>query len=185
VLAGTQVSLQDAVFFVLELAIYSLCSFADGETLDGGLLLGKTERGLVGLGDLLGLLGALELDVAVRREVWADATMGSVGSSASRNSALNDGVVDHTLIDVELGSLSVGHKVDKEFTDSLNRLLGPSSLSSAELSALSVTAHVSIEALVWNNSLVVETRVHVLDGSLEFQTLDGASSFVRVLEVSA
>jgi len=123
--------------------------------------------------------------VAVRGEVWADTTMGSVGSSASRNSALNDSVVDNALIDVKLGGLSVGLKVDKEFTDTLDRLLGPSTLSSAELSALSVTAHMSIEAFVWNNSLVLETRVHVLDGSLDFHTLDGTGSFVRVFEVSA
>ena len=40
-------------------------SFADGETLNGGLLLGHAESGLVGLGDLLGPLDAVELNMAV------------------------------------------------------------------------------------------------------------------------
>jgi len=40
-------------------------SFADGETLNGRLLLGHAESGLVGLGDFLGSLDAVELNVAV------------------------------------------------------------------------------------------------------------------------
>jgi len=41
------------------------CSFADSEALAGGLLLGEAEGGSVGLLDVLGLLIAVELNVAV------------------------------------------------------------------------------------------------------------------------
>jgi len=67
--AGLQTSriTQDAFPFVIPTSQVDKGSLgtADGETLDGGLLLGHTESGLVGLRDLLGLLVALELNVTV------------------------------------------------------------------------------------------------------------------------
>ena len=57
------------------------------EALDGGLFLGHAESGFVSLGDLLGLLNAVELNMAVAGEVGADTTVGnghSRGDTAAR-----------------------------------------------------------------------------------------------------
>ena len=88
--------------------------------MDGGLFLGHAESGFVSLGDLLGLLGAVELDVAVRGEVWADTTVGTVGSSASGDGALDNDMVDHASVNVELGSLSVGLEVEEQLANGLD-----------------------------------------------------------------
>lgn len=61
-----------------------LCSsLADGEALDGGLLLGETEGRGIGLLNVLRLLHTVEFNMAVAGEVWADATVRAVGATAS------------------------------------------------------------------------------------------------------
>ena len=158
---------------------------ADGEAGDGSLLLGHAESGLVGLGDVLGLLNAVELDVAVGGEVRADATVGTVGSSTAGDGALHNDVVDHAVVNVELGSLSVGSQVDEELTNSLDGLLGPATLGVLEGLSLSVTADTTGVPSERNNLGVLENVLHVLDGSVELHALGGASDFVSVLVVSA
>ena len=54
--------------------------------------------------------------MAVAGEVGANTTVGTVGSSAARHGALDNDVADDALVDVELGSLSVGLEVDDELT---------------------------------------------------------------------
>ena len=120
-----------------------MLSLADGEALDGGLFLGHAEGGLVSLGDLLGLLEAVELDVAVGGEVGADTTVGTVGSSAAGDGALDDDVVDHARVDVELGCLSVGLQVEQELAHGLDGLLGPSTLRVLKFLGLAGGADVS------------------------------------------
>lgn len=160
-------------------------SLSDGEALDGGLLLGETEGGLVGLADLLGLLDAVELNVAVGGEVGRDATMGTVRPSAAGDSALHNGVADHAVVDVQLGGLSVGLQVDEELADSLEGLLGPATLGVLELFALGVTADTTGVASEGDNLLVLKAVVQVHDGPLQLQALDGTCHFVSVLVVSA
>ena len=161
----------------------SLCSLADGESVDGGLLLGHAKGGLVSLSNILGLLDAVELDMAVRGEVWADATMGSVGSSTAGDSALHNDVVDEACVGVELGGLGVGSQVDEELTDGLRGLLGPPTLGVLEDLALGVSSDTTSVASEGNNLLVLEHIVHVLDRLLEVEALASAGTFVSVLVV--
>ena len=159
----------------------SLYSFANGETVDGALLLGHAKGGLVSLGNILGSLDTVELNVTVRGKVWADATMGSVGSSTAGNGALHDDVVDVAGVGVKLGGLGVGSQVNDELTDGLDGLLGPSSLGVLEDLALSVSTDTSSVASERNNLLVLQNIVHVVDGSLQAEALGSASTFVSVL----
>ena len=111
--------------------------------------------------------------------------MGSVGSSTARDGALHDDVVDDTLVNVQLGSLSVGLKVDKEFDDSLGRLLGPSSLLTLPDLALGVTAKMTIEPSEGDDALVLNYGVQVSDGGLDLQSLASTCSLVSVLKMAA
>ena len=160
-------------------------SLADGEALDGGLLLGEAEGGGIGLLHVLGLLVAVELDVAVGGEVGADATVGTVGSTATGDGTLHDNVVDHAVVNVELGSLSVGSEVDEELADALDGLLGPATLSVLELLGLGVTANATSVPSEGDDLFVLETVVHVCDGSLQLHALGGAGHFVSVLVMCA
>lgn len=77
-------------------------SFANGEALDGSLLLGEAEGGGIGLLDILVNLGAVELNMTVAGEVGANATVGTVRASAARNGALDNDVGNDTVVNVEL-----------------------------------------------------------------------------------
>ena len=121
--------------------------------------------------------------MAVAGEVGADTTVGTVGSSAARDGALDNDVADDASVDVELGSLGVGLEVDEELTHGLDGLLGPSTLSVLECFALSVAADTSNVPAERNNLLVLKTVLHVVDGSLELHALGGAGHFVSVLVV--
>lgn len=158
-------------------------SFSDGETLASGLLLGQTQGGLVGLLDLAALFEAVELNVAVGAEVGRNASMGSVGSSATLHGSLHDNVIDDALVRVEFVALCVGLEVHEQFTHDLHRLLGPATLASLELLALSVSAHTSCELSEWNNLFVLQHVVEVNQSGLKAETLHGTSSLVSVLKV--
>ena len=121
--------------------------------------------------------------MAVGAEVGADATVGTVGSSAAGDSALHNDVVDHASVDVELGSLGVGLQVEEELADGLEGLLGPSTLGVLEFFSLGVAADASAVHAEWNNLLVLKTVFHVMDGSLKFHALGGTGHFVSVLVV--
>ena len=149
------------------------------------MLLGDSSDWFVGLSDWSASLKAVELDVAVRREVWSNTSVGTVGSSTAADGALNDDVVDDTLLWVESSGLSVGSQVDEEFTDGLDRLLGPATdwcLVDVDLSVSSNATSVLSER---NNLFVSKNSLHVLDSSWDLHALDESSSFVRVLEVSS
>ena len=160
-----------------------MVSLADGEALDGGLFLGHAEGGLVSLGDLLGLLDAVELDVAVGGEVGADTTVGTVGSSAAGDGALDDDVVDHARVDVELGSLSVGLKVEEELAHGLDGLLGPPTLRVLEFLGLAGAADATAVSAEGDHLLVLEDVIHVRDGPLQLHALRGAGHLISVLVV--
>jgi len=163
------------------------CSLAatNGETLNGGLLLGETEGGGIGLGDILGHLDAVELNMAVAGEVGADATVGTVSATAARDGTLDNDVVDNAVINVELLGLGVSSKVDEELTDALDALLGPATLGVLEGLSLGGTADTTSVLSERNNLLVSEDRVHVFDGLLELPALDRASDLVSVFVVGA
>ena len=156
---------------------------SDGEALLSSLLLGEAESWCVSLLDILGLLDAHELDVAVGGKVRADATVGTVGSTAAGNSALHNDVVDDAVVDVQLGSLSVSLEVDEKLADSLDRLLGPATLRVLESLALSVASNAASVASEGNNLSVLQDILHVLDGTLQLHALGGSGHFVSVLVV--
>lgn len=54
----------------LAYSVNSSCSFTNGESLLGGLLLGHSHGSFVSSGNVLRSLGNVELDVAVRGKVW-------------------------------------------------------------------------------------------------------------------
>jgi hypothetical protein len=109
----------------------------------------------------------------------------SVGSSAARNSALDNDVVDEAGVNIELLGLGVSSQVDKELLNSLEGLLGPSTLSVLEDLGLGLTGDTTRVASERNNLLVVKTVVHVADSGLKLETLAGTSDVVSVLVVSS
>ena len=123
--------------------------------------------------------------MAVGGQVRADATVGTVGSSAAGDGALHDDVVDDAVVNVELGSLSVGSQIDEELANSLQGLLGPATLGVLECLGLGVTAHTTGVPSEGNNLLVLKTVLHVLDGSVDLHALGSTSDFVSVLVVGA
>lgn len=164
---------------------FQASSLSDGKTLTGGLFLGETEGRLVGLNHLAALFKAVELNVTVGAQVGRNATVGSVGTSAALNGSLDDNVVDHALVRVKLVSFSVGLEVDDEFANDLHGLLGPSSLASLELFALSMSAHTSCELSEWNNLFVLQHVVEVNQGGLKVEALHSAGRLISVLKVSS
>ena len=121
--------------------------------------------------------------MAVAGEVGADATVGAVSSAAARDGSLDNDVADNTVVNVELGRLSVGAKVDQELAHALNGLLGPATLASLESLALGVAADTTVVASERNDLSVLDTVVHVLDRLLQFPALNAACHIVSVLVV--
>lgn len=121
--------------------------------------------------------------MTVAGEVGADTTVGTVGSSAARNGALDNNVVDNASVNIKLGSLSVSLEVDKELAAGLEGLLGPSTLGVLEFLGLSVSSDTSCVPTERNNLLVLKTVLHVLDGSLKLHALGGTSTLISVLVV--
>ena len=158
---------------------------ADSKSLGGGLFGGELESWLVGLLDITGPLSAVELNVAVRGEVWADSTVSTVGSSAAGDSALGHGVGDHTLVGVELLALGVSLEVDEELADDLDALLWPSTLLVVELLQHGVSADSAIVPSEWYNMFVLKNVLEVGESLLQMHALNGASDFVSVLVVSS
>jgi hypothetical protein len=161
------------------------CSLSNSKSLSGSLLLGQTDNWLVGLGDLAGPLDAVELNVAVRGDVWRDATVSAVGPSAASDSALNGNVADDALLGVEALGLGVALEVDEELADSLGRLFGPSAVAPLVLSSLGVSGDVLVEPAEGNNLLVSKHAFHILDSSWNSHAFNVSCSFEGVLEVSS
>ena len=136
-------------------------SFSNSKSFSGGLLFGNPFLWFVTLLHFSALLETVELNVAVGSEVWTNTTVGTVGSSAARDGALDNDVADDASVDVELGSLGVGLEVDEELTHGLDGLLGPSTLSVLECFALSVAADTSSVPAEGNNHSVFETVLQV------------------------
>lgn len=159
------------------------CSLSNGKSLSGSLLLGQSGNGLVSLGDLGAPLGAVELDVAVRRDVRSDATVGAVSSPAASDGALNGDVGDHALLGIEALGLGVALQIDQQLSDGLARLLGPPSVGPLVLSNLGVSGDVLVEPAEGNNLLVSDDSLHVLDSFPDFHAFNVSCGFVGVLKV--
>ena len=158
---------------------YSLAS--NGKSLSSGLLLGETRSLFVSFGDTGGLLIALEFDVTVGGEVRGDSTMGSVSTSSSRDSSLADGMVDDASLNIKSLALSVGSEVNKERSNGLDGLLGPSSKLVLEDLALSVSSNTTSVNSEGNDGLMGEASIHVGDGLVKSKTLACSGNVVGVL----
>lgn len=161
------------------------CSLANGKSLLGGLLLGDSHGGLVSSGNILGLLGHVELDVAVGRKIWRDTTMGSVGSSSAADGSLGDDVRDDTLFWVEGLGGRVRLQVVEKVEHVLARLLWPPTVVVTDILAHSLAANTSGVNSEGNDALVSEHVLHVLDGLQQVQSLAGSRSLISVLVVGS
>ena len=164
-----------------------LSSLADSESLLGSLLLGQSDSLLVLAGPLDGggLLSGDELDVAVRRQVGSDSSVGSVCPPAALHSALYHEVADGGPFDVESLCLGVGLQVLEQLKHVADGLLGEATLGGAVELGLGGPAHVGVESSVRNAVFVVEHVLQILDGSLELEALEGSRGLISVLEVSS
>lgn len=161
------------------------CSLSNSKSLSCILLFGDSNNWFISLGDVTTSLDAVELDVAVRGDIWCDTTMGTVSSSATINSALDTNMADNTLLWVKSFSLSIALQVDKQFFDSFTRLLWPSTIAPLVLSNLSVSGDVLVEPSERNNLFMSNDSVHVLDSSWNSHALNVIGSFEGVLKVSS
>lgn len=138
--------------------------------------------GVVGLSNLLVLLGDNELNVRWRRLVGVDSTVGSVGSSSLLRSLVDLDVGDLQLGSVQALSLSVGLSVLQQVLDVVDGLSRPSSLLDAPLLTLGGSTNRVSESSEWNGSLVVQDIGQVLLGLLQVPAVDGLGGFPGVLE---
>ena len=160
-------------------------SLSNSKSLSGGLLLGDSDLSLVTLLHFSAFLDTVELNVAVGRKVGSNATVGTVGSSASLNGSLDNNVADDALVDIESLGLSVSLEVDKKLLDGLAGLFWPSTewkTVDLGLRSSSDTSRVLPEG---NDGLVCDDSVHVLDGSLDLHSLAEACCFITVLVVGS
>jgi len=161
------------------------CSLSDGKSLSGGLLFGDSSLGFVTLLHVSALLDTVELNMAVRGKVWTDATVGTVGSSASLNGSLNNNVVDDTLVDIESFSLSIGLQVDEKLSDGLARLFWPATEGKTVHLGLWSSSNTSGVFSVRDDGLVLDDPVQVGDGFLDLHSLAEAGCFITVLVVGS
>ena len=125
----------------------------------------------------------MEFYVAVGGEVWTDATVGSVSSSASLDGSLDDDVVDNAFVSIESLSLSVSFKVDKEFLNSLASFLWPATEWQSVYFSLGSSSNTSRVLSEWNDCGMSNNSVHVLDCCVKLHTLAETSNFITILVV--
>ena len=158
-------------------------SVSDGESLSGDLLLGELDATLIGSGDVTGLLSNVELNMAVGGQVWGNSTVSSVSSSSSLNGSLGGDMSDLALLSIETLSLSVGLEVLEEVHNVFDRFLWESSIEEVDLFAHSFSWDTIVESSEWNDRLVGEDLLHVLDSLVQVHASGGSGSLVAVLEM--
>jgi len=146
-----------------------------GELLLGGLVVG-------GLGDDLLLLGEDDLDVARRRHVGVDATMGTVRAATQALSAVHLDVVDDQAVGIQTLAVSVGLGVAEELQQELGGLLGPATLRGLPLLGLGTTTDSAVEATEGHALLLVDDGLQVALGTAQGHALDGLGGLMCVLE---
>jgi len=168
-----------------------VCLLLRGTNLDEsslrGHFLGDLDRLVGGLLD--GIANFLEHNLNVGRlgGVLSDATVRSVGATASGGSLVALGVVNDAGINVQSLGLGVGDGIqDKILVDS-GRLDGPSSgvTRGVELLGHTLVADTSGEDHERNNGLVLENVIEVLEGLVDLHSLGDGGDFAAVLEMDA
>lgn len=160
-------------------------SFADGESLSGGLFLGESELTLVisSLLDVLSLFSDDEFNVAVGGKVRTDSTVSSEGSSSALDGSVDGDVGDDALLGVETLGLSVGEGVLEKLVHVLDGLLGPSAEGDSVDGSLAGSASVAGVSSEGNALLVLQNVLHVSNGLLDLHTFHNSGSLVSVLEM--
>lgn len=146
-----------------------------GELLLRGLLLGSLGHGLL-------LLGEDQLDVARRRHVGIDATVGTVCAATQAGSTVHLDVLNDQTINVQALVVGIGLGVLEELQQELGRLLGPTSLCRLPLLGLRASAHSSVVAAEWHALLLLHDVLQEALGTTQRHALDGVSSLERVLK---
>lgn len=158
---------------------------ADGESLLGGLLLSQSDGLLVLTLNGAGLLGDVELDVAVRGQIRRDTTVGTVGSSSTVDGSLDADVGDAALFGIEHLGLSVRLEVVEEVQHVLDGLLGEATVVMVDVLAHGVSAGTTGVSAEGHDGGVLTDALHVGDGLEEVETAAGTSGVVSVLVVAA
>jgi len=146
-----------------------------------GLLLGEAGHLGIGLCNASALLECVELNVAVAGEVGRDATVSAVCAPAARDGSLHNSMADGASLDIEALGLGISPQVDEEFTDSLDRFLGPATervLESLDLSMAADTTSVYTEG---NYLLVFSAVFQVVNCLVELESFACSCNFVGVL----
>lgn len=146
-----------------------------GELLLCGLIVG-------GLGNNLLLLGEDDLDVAWRRHVGVDATMGTVGAATQALSTVHLNVIDDQTINIESSVISIGLSIAQQLQQKLGGLLWPATLCGLPLLGLSATANTTVETTEWHALLLVDDGLQETLGTTQGHALDGLCGLVRVLQ---
>lgn len=146
-----------------------------GELLLCGLIVG-------GLGNNLLLLGEDDLDVAWRRHVRVDATMGTVGAATQALSTVHLNVIDDQTINIESSVISIGLSIAQQLQQKLGGLLWPATLCGLPLLGLSATANTTVETTEWHALLLVDDGLQETLGTTQGHALDGLCGLVRVLQ---
>jgi hypothetical protein len=149
---------------------------------DWNLSLGDLS-GLALLLDVNDLLSGIDLDVCLAREVRADTTVGSVGTTASLGSSIDCDVINGEVLKVF--GVGIGFEVVDQSKDGLHGLLGPSTEGLAELSSLSGSTDTSEVGGVGDAASVSEDILEVLLGLGDGQTLDCLGGLVGILVMNS
>ena len=131
------------------------------------------------------LLAQDQLDVAWRRLVWIDATMGTISTTADLRRSVDLNVLDDQVVNVEAFDIGVGFGVLQQIENHLGGLLRPSALRDFEHFRLRLAAHTAVEALEWNYFFLVDHVLQVTCRATKRHTSESVRRFTSILEVHA
>ena len=150
-----------------------------GATLGGGFSF------IASLLDIGLLLSEDEFNVARRRHVSVDTTVGTVGAATELRGSVDLNVVDVESLNIEALNLSVGFSVLQQVQQVAARLLGPATVDVLVLLHLGVVAGTASVSAEGDNVLVGNDIFHVFLGFLQGVTLEGHGGLMGVLVVDS
>jgi hypothetical protein len=158
---------------------------SNSKSLLGSLLLGESNGLLIFTLHIIGLLGDMEFNMTVGGQVGGDSTVGSVGSSSTRDSSLDADVSDLALFNIEHLGLSVGLDVLEQVNDVFDRLFRESTIVMVEVLAHSMSAWTSSVSSERNDSLVGKNSLHIGDSLIQHKPTASSGSVVSVLVMTS
>lgn len=146
----------------------------------GQLLLCRLVVG--GLGHDLLLLGEDDLDVAWRRHVGVDATVGTVRATTQALGTVHLDVLDDQTISIQTLAVSVSLSVAQKLEQELGGLLGPATLCGLPLLGLGTATDATVETAEGNALLLLDDSLQEALGTTQWHALDGLSGLMCVLQ---